>query len=74
MSRGVQIPSNTASKARAISGATSIDDGLSPEQSRQINHLLTGRRFGEGQVFERWVASGVAAADLLLVDLRASWN
>ena len=24
--------------------------GSSPDQSRQINHLLTGRSFGEGQV------------------------
>ncbi len=27
-----------------------------------------------GVVFERWATSGVAAEDLLLVDLRVSWN
>src|SRR3989442_15049289 len=31
--------------------------GSSPDQSRQINHLLTGRSFGEGQVFETFAIS-----------------
>jgi hypothetical protein len=35
--------------------------GSSPDQSRQINHLLTGRSFGEGQAVDSGDCSNLEA-------------
>src|SRR3989442_1161253 len=47
--------------------------GSSPDQSRQINHLLTGRSFGEGQAKAEWLSYPTIATAPGLPDSRGAW-
>jgi DNA-binding NtrC family response regulator len=51
-----------------------IELGSSPDQSRQINHLLAGRSFGEGQVLERVRWNRAEAARILKVSYKTLLN